>query len=213
MKRLAVITLFLSMLGLISMATCEVPKKPDLDVLFIEQWPVYPNYGFGYPGNLPVLAKWGQKDGKRELEYFFTRDEYEANVKVRPDKGEEMTFTAYVANKGGAKVGESDYLFKLDDKVQKKGKLPALEPGEKTTVAITWPYDSGRHHVSFEVDPGNKIEEICEVNNKREDPTYGFVLTITAGKNGEYAAFGDTPNLVGSYSFEGLVPGSHRQVA
>lgn len=180
----------------------DVPGEPDLDVLFIEQWPVYPNYGFNYPGNLPVLVKPGSGSSGQPLVYYFTRDEYEANVKTRPDKGEALTMTAYVANKGGARAPGSEYLFAMDGKVVKKGTLPALEPGEKTTIAIEWPYDPGRHFVSFEADPRNKIEEICETNNRREDPTFGFVLTIAAGPNGEYGAFGKTRNLVGSYSFE-----------
>ena len=202
MKIRIIVALALAILAVSLSAYAEVPKKPDLDVLFIEQWPVYQGYNFAYPGNFPTLVKPGTGIPGKPLVYYFTRDEYEANVKTHPDKGEEITFTAYVANKGGVKCGESEYLFKIDGKVVKKGLLPALSPGEKITISVKWAYDPGRHYVSFEVDPKNKIEEICEVNNKREDPTFGFVLTITAGKNGEYPAFNNTENLVGSYSFE-----------
>jgi sugar lactone lactonase YvrE len=202
MNRLLTATL-IPFFALVSLSLqAEVPKKADLDVLFIEQWPVYPGYGFSYPGNLPVLVKPGTGVPGKPPVYYYTRDEYEANVKTHPVKGEEITFTAFVANKGGVKVGKSDYLFKMDGKVMKKGELPALEPGEKTSVQIKWPYELGRHFVSFEADPNNKSEEICKANNKREDPTFGFVLTITAGNKGEYPAFGNTENMVGSYSFE-----------
>jgi hypothetical protein len=191
-----------ALLPLATVAYAQVPDQPDLDVLFIEQWPVYPGYGFAYPGNVPTLVKPGTGVGGKAPEYCYTRQEYEALVKTRPADGEQLTFTAYVANKGGAAAPAADYVFKLDDQVLERGTLPALKPGEQKTVAVKWAYQSGRHYVSFEADPDKKIAEISRVNNVRRDPTFGFVLTITAGKGGEYEAFGTTKNMVGTYSFD-----------
>ena len=180
----------------------EIPAKPDLDVLFIEQWPTYPGYWHHYPGNVPVLLKPGTGTDGTPPESCYTKDEYEALRKTHPDEGEVMTLTAYVANKGGAPSDPTPYEFAVDGRVLKEGELPALDPGEKTAVVLDWGYRAGRHFVSFEVDPGDELDEICETNNRREDPTFGFVLTITAGNKGEYPAFNGTENLVGSYSFE-----------
>lgn len=202
MRSVLLITAISLTFGLVLSSTAQVPEQPDLDVLFIEQWPVYSAYVCDYPGNVPILVHPGSgRDGK-PFKYYYTRDEYEANVKSRPDEGDEMTITAFVANKGGVKVRSSDYLFKIDDEVVRKGRLPALDPGAKTKIEIKWPYKSGRHFVSFEVDPRDRIKEICETNNKRRDPTFGFVLTMAANNKGEYPAFNKTENLVGSYSFE-----------
>jgi len=57
--RLLTLALLIS-LALTSLALqAQVSKKPDLDVLFIEQWPAYPGYNYSCPGNLPVLVKPG----------------------------------------------------------------------------------------------------------------------------------------------------------
>ncbi len=202
MRGIYLIAAILLTFGMALSGSAQVPKEPDLDVLFIEQWPIYQGYWHQYPGNLPALVKPGTGGPGKPAEYCYTRDEYESLRKTHPDEGEEITFTAFVANKGGVRVGPSEYVFRVDKRQRMKGELPPLEPGEKTTVAMKWPYKSGRHFVSFEIDPKDKIKEICEVNNEREDPTFGFILTITAGNKGEYPAFNATENLIGSYSFE-----------
>ena len=52
------------------------------------------------------------------------------------------------------------------------------------------------------MDPDNKIDEICEINNRLTDPTWGIGLTIRAWDEANYKGFRSTPNLWGSYSFE-----------
>jgi hypothetical protein len=92
-------------------AHAQVPAQPDLDVLFIEQWPVYPGYPFVYPGNVPTLVAPGTGYGGKPARLFYTRPEYDATIKANPTAGEEFTLTAYVANKGGAPAPAADYVF------------------------------------------------------------------------------------------------------
>jgi hypothetical protein len=174
----------------------------DLDVTFIQQMPFYGGYGFEYPGNVPTMVDWKLWRAKHERRWIFTKAEADAVDKHAPDPGEEMTLTAHVINNGGKASPPAAYVFMLDDRVLKKGTLPALEPRAETTVEVKWPYETGRHWVSFEADPENKVPEVCEANNKRRDGTFGYVLTIATNTPVEYEAFHDTKNLVGSYSFE-----------
>ena len=174
----------------------------DLDVTFVQQMPFYGGYGFEYPGNVPTMTDGKLWREKHERRWIFAKAEADAIAKHAPDPGEEMTFTAHVINNGGKASPPAAYVFMLDDRVLKKGTLPALEPREETTVEVTWPYEAGRHWVSFEADPDDKVKEVTEANNKRRDGTFGYVLTIAANTSTEYEAFHDTKNLVGSYSFE-----------
>jgi streptogramin lyase len=176
--------------------------KCDLDVTYIQQLPFYPGYAFEYPGNVPTIRDPQSGTDRRERRWFMTRAEADAHGKHHPEPGETITFTAHVINNGGRASPPAEYVFKLDDTVLDRGTLPALAPREETTITTTWPYAAGRHWVGFEVDPDGQIDELSRANNRRRDGTFGFVLTIAAGSEEEYEAFHDTPNMLGTYSFE-----------
>jgi hypothetical protein len=165
------------------------PALPDLDVTYIERTPKYPPQGaFKYT-----------EDGE------CIRAKEDPPVKHWPDPGEEVTFIAYVVNKGGASSPEADYMWQLDGgagKLEEAGtKIKALEPGQETTVGCKWKWSQEPHRIAFFADPGNKVYEICERNNFREDQTNAKAIMIrvhpTIAKG-----FDEHFNAIGSFSFE-----------
>ena len=97
----------------------------DLDVTFIQQMPFYGGYGFEYPGNVPTMIDGKLWREKRERRWIFTKAESDAVDKHAPDPGEEMTLTAHVINNGGKASPPAPYLFKMDERMLKKGSIPA----------------------------------------------------------------------------------------
>ena len=176
------------------------PDKPDLDVTYISQRPLYHGYWMDYPDDVPTF--WvpdpDAPDGKRTV----TKEEFQRLVKYQPAEGDEVTFTAHVRNNGFVPAPGTNYRLYIDDKVVAKGTIKALDVGEEQSIPYKWIYKEGRHTISCEVDPDDTIAEICEINNRLTDPTYGIGLTIRTWDEDNYKGFRSTPNLWGSYSFE-----------
>jgi hypothetical protein len=102
-------------------------------------------------------------------------------VKCRFAPGETVTSVIRLGNFGpkrleaGAKVRlsfipDSIRNYRLDPtekavEVKETTLDKALEPGEETTVEFKWPYPAKSTWMKLELDPENKIDEICEVNN------------------------------------------------
>jgi hypothetical protein len=194
---------FYLILGLLCYAAEEpqpLPQKPDLDVTYISQRPLYHGYWMDYPNDVPTFWVPDKKapDGKRTV----TKEEFQKLVKCYPAEGDKVTFTAHIRNNGFAPSPATNYKLYIDDKVEKKGDVKALQPDEEMSIPFEWIYKEGRHTISCEVDSENKIDEICEINNRLTDPTWGIGLTIRAGDEGNYKGFRSTTNLWGSYSFE-----------
>jgi outer membrane protein assembly factor BamB len=177
-----------------------LPNKPDLDVTYISQRPLYHGYWMDYPNDVPTfwVPDADAPDGKRTV----TKEEWQRLVKYQPAAGDTVTFTAHVRNNGFAQAPATRYRLAIDDKVVAEGKIKALAPDEEVAVPYEWVYQDGRHTISCEVDPDNTIDEICEINNRLTDPTWGIGLTIRAWEPAVYKGFRSTPNLWGSYSFE-----------
>ena len=97
----------------------------DLDVLFIERTPTYERYTApGYDG-----IEMMQVDNK--------------DKKHVPDKGEKVTFTAHIQNKGKAPSGGS-YVWLVDGKEAGKGTIKELKTRERAEFTFSWEWDPGR---------------------------------------------------------------------
>jgi hypothetical protein len=131
-----------------------------------------------YPDDVPTFWVVDEKSpsGRRTV----TREEWEKLTKYQHAPGDRVTFTAHVRNNGFAPSPETDYKLYIDDEIVAKGRIKALNPDEEQSISYDWIYKDGRHTISLEVDTDNKVKEICEVNNRLTDPTYGIGLTIRA---------------------------------
>jgi hypothetical protein len=145
-------------------------ELPDLDVTHISRTPRYPAYEVDYPeeGELRRIAqlKAGTENDKRW-----------------PDKGERVTFTAHVANKGSAKAPKFGYVWRLDGKQIGRGTLGPVKPGETVTAETTWAWTMRRHTIEF-VD--------------------AFALLMGVHRT-TYESFNANANVTGTYSFEDWV--------
>ena len=178
----------------------SLPEKPDLNVTYISQRPLYPGYWLEYPDDVPTfwVADKNSPDGSRKV----SKEEFARLVKHKHAEGDEVTFTAHIRNNGFVPAPKTDYKLYIDDKVVARGRIKALDVEEETSIPYKWIYKEGRHTISCEVDTRNRIDEICEINNRLTDPTYGIGLTIRTFDKANYKGFRSTQNLWGSYSFE-----------
>jgi hypothetical protein len=66
----------------------ELPQKPDMNVTYISQRPLYPGYWLGYPDDIPTfwVADKNSPDGSRKV----TKEEYAKLVKHKPAQGDEI---------------------------------------------------------------------------------------------------------------------------
>lgn len=160
------------------------PNRPDLDVLYIERTPRFPRYNVTYDhGTNPHL----EGDQQRMMRW--------------PDVGETVTFWGHVANKGLARSAPSSYRFLLDGKIIGEGKLPRIEPCDQVVVTAKWPWQTGRHTVTLQVDLDSENHEITELNNTLCDYTDAYTLFWTV-RDHVYVEEESLPNNYGSYSCE-----------
>ncbi len=164
---------------------------PDLDVTHISRTPRYPAYEVDYPkeGELRRIAQ--LKPGTQ-------------NDKRWPDKGERVTFTAHVVNKGSARAPEFGYVWRLDGKEIGRGTLGPVKPGETATAETTWAWAMRRHTIEFVADPDNAVAETFEINNARKDFTEAFAFLMGVHRT-TYESFNANANVAGTYSFEDWV--------
>lgn len=176
------------------------PQKPDLNVTYISQRPLYAYYWMAYPNDVPTfwVPDKNSPDGSRQV----SKEEFARLVKHKPAEGDEVTFTAHVRNNGFVRSPKTDYRLYIDAKIVKTGQLKALDVGEDIAISYKWIYRKGRHTISCEVDTQNKVDEICEINNRLTDPTWGIGLTIRTKHIDTYNSFRSTESMWGSYSFE-----------
>jgi DNA-binding beta-propeller fold protein YncE len=177
-----------------------LPAKPDLDVTYISQRPLYVGYWMDYDNDVPRFWVPDPKapDGKRAV----ARDEYIRLQKYQHADGDPVTFTVHIRNNGFAPAPRTNYRLYIDDTVARTGKIDPLQIGEEVSVTYLWTYKEGPHTISCDVDTENRVDEISEMNNRLTDPTWGIGLTIRAGDESAYEAFRSTTNMWGTYSFE-----------
>ena len=99
-------------------------------------------------------------------------------AKTFPDVGEFVTYTAFVANRGGMATGEltsdlevrwemlspsGEVLFEFNESYEL-----SLPPNAVAAFKLGWFWEDGPNRLTFEVDPGGKVSEWTLVNNSVE---------------------------------------------
>jgi len=168
----------------------------DLDVTFIERTPRYIPGPWVYPPTGPQYLGIG--------DHHFTEEELQGAHRQWPNPGEDVTFTAHVANKSAQASPPCTFAWYLDGNQVAGGQLPAIDPWQETTQQLHWSWDQGPHTVRFVADSAGAVQEICEQNNALEDRTDAAALQMRVTPE-LYQAFQTEPNGIGSYSFEDWV--------
>ena len=166
----------------------------DLDVLWIERDPKYERY------NLPPY-KPSKIDPDVTLGVCANTDE-----KHYPDKGETLTWTAHVQNKGRAPLG-GRYAWLLDGKELKRGTVPVLKRREKADFTWQWAWDPADHDLTFRITPGG--EDYCDYNDALTVRTNALVLKHMI-ERGAVAQMELKYNMIGSRSCEDYLQGQVR---
>ena len=207
----------------------EPPDLPDLNVLYISRTPRYPACVLKYqklPGSgdeaMPCVADPATREA--------VTPEQAAKIKRWPDEGEEVTFRALVANHGSQPTGEFDYTWYIDGcPVTRNLKHESLDgpslmtdeyeeivlsgttfkeskrvEGTYAFLELKWKWKNGRHYVRLDLDGGDKIDEICEINNSVVDATDActFVMAVDAYT---YNTLAQGENHWKSYNFDDIL--------
>jgi len=163
-------------------------QAADLDVLFIERTPVYEKYTApGYDG-LEMM----QCDNK--------------DVKHYPDKGEIVTFTAHIQNKGKAPAG-AKYVWLVDGKQVAEGIVNELKPRERAEFSYKWAWDPADHDITFKLTP--TAEDYCPRNDELTIRNNAIMWKHVI-ERGTLAEAEQKVNMIGSYSFEDWLQGQAR---
>lgn len=137
-----------------------------------------------------------------DVTYISRTPRYEwDSAKQWPAPGEPVTFTAHVINKGASSSGSFSYQWLIDGYVVSWGSTGSLSPQAERTFSQTWNWQSGRHTVTFRVDPGNQVPESAENNNSITD----FTDALSVGfwvEESVYADFNSKLNGINTHSWE-----------
>ena len=163
-------------------------QAADLDVLVIERTPTYEKYtGPEYDG-----INMMQCDNKDKKHY--------------PDKGETVTYTAHVQNKGKAPAGAT-YVWLVDGKQVGEGTVDELQPRERAQFEYKWAWDPADHDITFKLTP--TAEDYCPRNNELTVRN-NAILWKHVIERGTLAEVEQKTNMIGSYSFEDWLQGQAR---
>ncbi len=159
------------------------PEQPDLDLAYVERLPRYAS----------------------------------DRVKNSPEPGDTVRSVAHVYNMGYKPVSagavvvlelfpDTNHNYRVDRAEERRAevqtqRIGALEPLEEAVVTFSWTWPEEPVWVRVTVDPRDRVEEICEVNNQRcslntaRPMRWGYI-------EGELEKFYEerTINLVGSFS-------------
>jgi hypothetical protein len=161
----------------------------DLDVLIIERSPLYERY---------ILNEY---DADKEI-----GRPTNLNAKHQPEKGETVTWTATVQNKGKA-ASAGRYEWVLDGKALEAGDVKELQPRAKTTYSIKWAWDPADHDLTFRIKPA--AEDYCPNNDALTVRTNAVMYKFMI-ERGLVARMEQKVNMTGSYSMEDWLQGQLR---
>ncbi|MDD1655274.1 MAG: hypothetical protein LUO91_06180, partial [Methanomicrobiales archaeon] len=92
-----------------------------------------------------------------------------------PSEGDQVTFTAWVKNRGGSSgTGVFTYLWYVDGQNVSSGTAQTIDRDKDLKINYTWTWQAGDHDISFFADPVNAISEKSEQNNLRTVRTTGL---------------------------------------
>ncbi len=160
---------------------------PDLDVLYISRTPRYPRFQVEYgppPGYNPHL-----KPGTEHLQHY-------------PRHGEPLTYTAVIRNSGGGEAGEFRVEWWVDSVLVQTESFPPLFPRQRVYSSLLWPYDSTRGQmIECKVIPLESYQEVSFENNRVQIRSNALSFHFYVEESLR-ELFENTPNPLGSYSFE-----------
>lgn len=137
-----------------------------------------------------------------DVTYISREPRYEWSASKKwPHPGETVTFTAHIINKGSLASGPFAFQWRIDDQFVAAGQVDNLASQAETMHTLNWVWETGRHYVSFEVDPDNQIAEAAETNNLIRDPTDALTIAFWV-EEGVYNEFNNIQNGAGTYSWE-----------
>lgn len=122
-------------------------------------------------------------------------------AKQWPAVGETVTFTAEVINKGTQGSGNFSFRWLLDGQVIGSGTSTSIAAQAQKTFSSTWAWQSGRHSITFQVDPQGQVTETAENNNQITD----LIDALSVGfwvEQSVYNDFNSKQNGIGTYSWE-----------
>ena len=166
----------------------------DLDVLIIERDPKYERYDVSRYDKSKI-------DPNVTFGVCLNKDK-----KHYPDKGEEVTFTARVQNKGKAPLGGT-YAWILDGKEVDSGKISSLERRGDATFTWKWKWDPADHDLTFKITPAGY--DYCPNNNALTIRTNAMMLKHII-ERGLIGRMESKVNMTGSYSCEDWLQGEIR---
>ncbi len=197
------------------------PARPDLGVASISITPRYPSFAPVMVAGVPRAAD--PATGR------VVSPERAAAIRHAPREGERVTFTARVANQGGAATGPFLYVWSWDGKVIERGQhaglaadcqatdqssplrlgrgelmTVSLRAGTYADVALRRRWQTGAHKIRFEVYPQAETEEATRQNNQLEERVDALSLVVAVRRR-DYNAFTRLPNARSSFCFEDWV--------
>ncbi|HEY3412685.1 MAG TPA: CARDB domain-containing protein [Armatimonadota bacterium] len=163
--------------------------RPDLTVTYAEQTPRYrryfPKYENGYPEMVPG----------------------EAEAKHWPSAGEKVSYGVHIRNVGRNASKATQFECRIDGKLVKKARVPALKPRQETTVNVPWNWKQGAYPFEARVDTGNTLDEITRKNNVLTFNTDAYTLDAFCEK-GMTELVDGVNNYYGSFSYEDWLRGA-----
>jgi hypothetical protein len=171
-------------------AGCSRARCADLDVTYIERTPRYFRYALDYrlrpgdPWGIPRLCE-GTEDDKRW-----------------PDKGETVTYTAHVLNKGTVLSSRFHFEWLVNGTVVAQGNSRPLRPGDERTFVYSSSFPAAPETIEFRVVPRGAVrKESFTINNQLAIGSHDLTISIWI-EQGLYDVFNRELNVVGTRSFE-----------
>ncbi len=157
--------------------------KTDLDVLFISRSPKFPRYQVAY-------------DPAGYNPYVIPEN---SNQRHYPREGEDMTYTAFIQNKGSAVVSSFDVKWYVDSLLVLSEYHADLQPGQKFNSSLQWPWSVDPCLVTCSVETSDP--QVSRKNDSVSIRSDALSFHFHVEEN-IIELFENHKNPMGSYSFE-----------